>query len=691
MRMTLPTTQSDIHDDSLRPVSKPRLPVTAGLILSALMLISIQCSIYFNTFYNAETAFDAGLTLHEKALRDRPDSLVVEPPADARAKYDRAIEKAVKVLDVYPKDKKWHDDALFLLGKSYYYEKEFGKSVRRLRQLQEEYPESKYVPESYVYIARDYIGQDELAKAEEALRFALDRYPALDNDQNVSLLLVEIAIRREGKAQAIDLLEKARAGVRSPEKKLELLLRVSELYMDLNQYGKAATLLKSAPRNKKDALREYRIDRNLVMCQIRLDSLASALTLIKGMLANKLYVPYTKDILFVKGSVFAHQGRVDEAIVVFKQIVGDLGDTTALKSDTSRVASRALYELGLLYQKKKGSYKEAEKYFQLIADRAVKDTSVAPLAAKRLKAMKDLTDLRARLAARDTAVRRMQTRFTIGELFYYELDEPDSALVQFIGIAGDSARDSVYTPKSLCAAASLARGEFRDTLFSDSLYRKLIADFPGSDYIGQAQKEMRSAGAIKTRRELAEESFYAAETAWIRENDIKGAVQKFYNTYKEYSDLEIAPKSLFVAAWLADNELQKKKTAKSLYEKICDRFPASLYCIKLSQPRLKTVIDTLEALRRLQREGQSDTTRKKAAISSVKTNNAASVSASDTSSKGAADSLDVSASLGIDSTAAPAITPAKPRDTGDAFMRRPGDHGRMQGRGMPVADSLQKK
>lgn len=680
-----------MHDASLRPVSKPWRILPVWCILPALFFISLHCSIYFNTFYNAETSFDEGYALHEKVLRDHPDSLVAEPPEGARAKYDRAIEKAIKVLDVYPKDKKWHDDALFLLGKSYYYEKEFGKSVRRLRQLREEYPESKYVPESYVFIARDYIGQEELAKAEEALRFALDRYPALDNDQNVSLLLVEIAIRREGKAQAIDLLEKARAGVRSEEKKQELLLRVSELYMDLNQYEKAATLLKSAPRSKKDALREYRIDRNLVMCDIKLDSLASALTLIKGMLANKLYVPYAKDILFVKGSIFTRQGRVDEAIAVFKQIIGNRSDTTALKSDTSRIASRALYELGLLYQKKKGSYKEAEKYFQLITDRAVKDTSVAPLAAKRLKAMKELADLRAKLAARDTSVRRMQARFTIGELFYYELDEPDSALAQFTGIAGDSARDSIYTPKSLCAAASLARREFKDTLFSDSLYRKLIAEFPGSDFIGQAQKEMRSGGAIKTRRELAEESFLAAETAWIRGNDVKGAVQKFYATYKEYIDLEIAPKSLFVAAWLTDNELQKKKTAKSLYEKICDRFPTSLYCTKESQPRLKAVIDTLEALRRLQREGQSDTTRKKAAISSVKTNNVAAVSASDTSSKGAADSLDVSASLGIDSAAAPTITPAKPSDTGEAVTRRPGDHGRMQGRGMPVADSLQKK
>ena len=690
MRMILPATF--IKDNAAFPrfFLSSRPPLFAFFLFFGLLLPCIHCSIYFNTFYNAETAYDEGYALHEKVLQNYPDSLVVEPPAAARAKYDRAIEKAAKVLEVYPKDKKWHDDALFLLGKSYYYEKEFGKSIRKLRQLQEEYPESKFVPESYVYVTRDYIGQEELAKAEETLRFGLDRYPALDDDQSASLLLVEIAIRREGKAQAIDLLEKARASVRSEEKKLELLLRVSELYMDLNQYGKAAELLRSAPRNKKDALREYRIDRNLVLCEVELDSLSSALRLIKGMLANNLYVPYTKDILYVKGTIFVHQGKVAEAIAVFKQIVGNESDSTAIRSDTSRIVSMALYELGLLYQKKKGSYKEAEKYYRLVTERSVRDTSVAPLAAKRLKAMNDLADLRSKLAAHDTTVHRMQARFAIGELFYYELDEPDSALAQFTDIISDSVPDSVYMPKSLCAAASIARKKFKDTALSDSLYRKLIAQFPGSEYIRQARREMASAGPIKTRRELAEESFLAAEKAWIRENDVKGAVQKFHAIYKEYVDLDIAPKSLFVAAWLVDNELQKKKTAKSLYEKICDRFPTSLYCTKESQPRLKKVIDTLEALRRLQKEGQKETTAGKPAAKSAKTTSAAMASSSDAASNGSTDSLDESASLGLDTTTQiPA--PVNPADSGNASVPQPADTGNTQDGGVAVSDSLQKR
>jgi TolA-binding protein len=646
----------------------------------------MKCSIYFNTFYNAETAFEEGLVLHQKVLRNFPDSLVVEPPGDVRTKYDRAIEKATKVLDVYPKDKKWHDDALFLLGKSNYYEKNFSKSIRWLRQLQEEYPESKYIPESYIYIAKAYIGQEDLAKAEEILNFTLDRYPKLDNDQDLSLLLVEIAIRREGKSQAIVLLEKAQASVRSEEKRQELLLRIAELYMDLKQYEKAVGLLDTAPRNKKDPLREYRIDRNIVLCYIELDSLDRALASIKNMLASKIYVPYTKDILLVKGTILAHQGKINEAIAVFKLIIGDTQDTVKMKNDTSRIVSRALFELASLYQRKKGSYKDAEKYYRIVTERSVKDTSVAPIAQKRLDAIKRLSDLRTKLASRDTTLKRREARFTIGEVFYYELEEPDSSFAQFMQLAADSARDSLFTPKSLCAAAAIARKEFKDTLLSDSLYRRLVAEYPGSDYIDQAKREMQSAHSLKTRKEQAEMSFRDAEKKWLYENDVKGAVQAFFNTYKEYTDLEIAPKSLFVAAWLTDNELQKKKTAKSLYEKICDRFPKSLYCINEAQPRLKTVIDTLEALRRMRKEGQNDTGKKASAVTSTAGSAAPVIATADSSSplKTPIDTLDVPGAIGLDTTAG---SPAKFPDTDNSFRRRPGYRGNLTREAPKIPDT----
>jgi tetratricopeptide (TPR) repeat protein len=573
------------------------------VILIPFLAILVRCSTYFNMVYNAESAFNEGYVLHEKVLRNFPDSIVVEPPASARAKYDRAIEKAAKVLEVFPKSKKWHDDAYFLLGKSYFYEKETGKALRWFQQLLDEFPRSSFVPESYAYIAEAHILDDNLAKAEETLVFALKQYPFLDKNQRLSLLLVETAVRREGNARAVELIEKARGSAQSEKTRYDMLVRAAELYRDLGQYDKAAALLRSAPRGGKKTGQNYRVDRDLVSCLAASDSLEQALRLLDGIKEQRQYAPYRKEILFTKGTLLARQGRIDEAIGVFREVTGGgIIDSTAARADTSSYAGRAWYELGLLYQKRKSDYREAEKYFALAAERQKRDTAVTPLAERRLKAMKSLRDQRAAIAAGGATLDRYQRLFAIGELFRDELDEPDSACRQFCALAGDSAAGPVYTPKALCAAAYLMRRDKNDTLRSDSLYSLIIERFPGSDYVAAARQEMDPAPAVVTRREQAAAAFRSAEKLYLAGDDVKAAVQAYYNVYRQYADLEIAEKSLFAAAWITDNDLLKKKVAKTLYGKICDHYPKSIYCTGEAQPRLKTVIDTLEAMRRQNRK-----------------------------------------------------------------------------------------
>jgi TolA-binding protein len=569
---------------------------------SVLLLSMLQCSTYFNTFYNAETSFNDGYKLHEKVMENYPDSLLVAPPPEARAKYDRAIEKSLKVLDVFPHDKKWHDDAVFLLGKSYLYEKETGKAIRWLKQLQQEYQQSPFIPESYLYLAKAYIADDNLPKAEETLKFALDRYPFLDKDHKISLLLIEIEIRHEGKSRAIGLLEQVRSTVKSGRLQIDLLLRVAELYQGMEQYDKAIALLKKAPRDRKDALQEYRIDHNLVSCYIAVDSLKKAAQLLKTMQANKQYVPYIKEILYVNGIILARLGNVDEAIAVFKQVIGTV-DTAVLKADTSKIISKAWFELGQLYQKRKGNYKEAQKYYKLVAERTVQDSSVTSLAAARMKAINQIVDLRKRIAARDTGLKRTACHYKIGEQFFYELDEPDSACCEFSCLTRDSVIDSTFFPKALFAAGRIEREQLNDTARSDSLYRLVIARFPGTAYSRRAQEELRLSTVAKTRKEESIEAFRDAEKIYFFDNDPKAAVQAYYNVYKKYPDMDIGPKSLYAAAWITDNELQKKKIAKSLYEKICERYPESGYCKNEAKPRIKVVLDTLEALRRENKDG----------------------------------------------------------------------------------------
>jgi TolA-binding protein len=567
--------------------------------IGAFALLSIGCTAYFNTLYNAETAFKEGQKAQKKILRNYPDSLVVTPSAEIAGKYDRTIEKSAKVFETFPKSKKWHDNALLLMGKAYFYKKENEKAIRRFRQLEQEFPESDLLPEAYLYMGMAYIESDNLEKAEEILQTAQKRFPQLNNDQKITLLLINIAIRREGKSQAIALLEKTRKSIRSEELRIDLLLRTAELYVDLKQYDKAISLLKKAPRRKKYPQQSFRIDRSLFSCYRAVDSLQLAYNLLTSMLGQKQYYPYRDELLYYQGVVLNEMGNTDEAVKVFKKLTSDI-DTTTAATDTSSYKARALLELALIYQKQMEDYKKAQSYLSLAS--MMKDTTTRKIAQTRLSAFERLTKLREEVVKGDSAVSHQS--FAIGELFRFELDEPDSAYEQFLHLARDSLADTTIVPKALSQAALIARDELGDTAACDSIFKVIIQRYPASEYAKTGQEELHLPVTIRTRSDSAMDAYVAAEKLFYEKNDVKGAIRAFFELSKDYPDQPVAPKSLFAAAWFSDNILYKNLTAKKLYERICEKYDSSIYCTQQAKPRIKIVVDTLAKLDQLRRENQ---------------------------------------------------------------------------------------
>jgi len=558
------------------------------ILLSVLILIS--CSAYLNTFYNAEVVFKEANEAHKKEMRKFPDSLIA-PSTEIATKYEKAIEKSIKVLETFNKKTKWHDDALFLMARAYYFKKDMTKAIRRLNELQQNFPSSPFIPQSYLYMAKAYIEDGNLNKAEEIIEMILQKYPALDAKQEVSFLLINIAIKRGGNSQAILLLEKAYKSAKSETKRMELILRLAELYIEMKQYSKAILLLEKTSRIKDLPEQSYRMDRALLDCYMEIDSLQKALTLADGMKSKKSYENHKEEILFKKAMVLSRLGRYDEAIDILRDLTINI-DSSNVASDSSQIRARALFELAILYQKKKNDMENADKYFSL-SSRSI-DTLGREISKKRISALERLKKLREGKDSLDGPL--VSRKYKIAELFKYELDVPDSAYYHYLELSKDSSADSDYISRAISAAAFVARDELKDTLRADSLFKLLISRFPATELAKDAQKQLGVKVTIKTRQDSAYEAFCRAEDLLYKNGDVKGAVQAYYNVYRNYPDLPIAPKSLFVAAWLSDDKLEKNKTAKMLYERICEKYPESEYCKEEAKQRIKIVEDTLKAL-----------------------------------------------------------------------------------------------
>ena len=115
------------------------------MLFSTILLFS-GCA-YYNTFYNAKKFYREAEK--ERQKRERTQVVELSPEEQERLRrsgfgrgtdlnrasttemqnYQRAVEKASKVLEFYPKSK-YIDDAIMLLGECFYYRREYSKALR---------------------------------------------------------------------------------------------------------------------------------------------------------------------------------------------------------------------------------------------------------------------------------------------------------------------------------------------------------------------------------------------------------------------------------------------------------------------------------------------------------------------------------------------------------------------------------
>ena len=554
-------------------------------------------------FYNARVSYDAAYVAHRKLLKQNPDSTLAALPSEIQANYDHAIEKASKVMDEYPKNKKWHDDALLLIGKANFFKGEYEKALRSLQQLQENFPSSPFIPESYLFCGKSYLKLENYDRADEVFDFILQKYPELNAEQEVTILKVEIALSREGKAMAIDLLEKTGARIKSKEKKLELSLKTARLCMDLKLYDKAIEVLRRCPRDKKYPEKLFLIDFMLAGCYEAKGTLDKAMELILTMIDNRLYSWHASEIMLKEASIYEKMGKVDDAITTYLAIAeryASVGNTTAGAAaavstiNNQDAAETAWFQLGCIYQLKKGNFVKAKEYFNKISQNA-KDTVIRNGAVRRIKAIDTLMifiSLKDTVDTAKSSVRRDAVEFKVGELFWLELELPDSAFVHFKKLAAKS--DSLR-PKALYSAAYIARTALKDTAASDSIFAVLLQRFPANDYTKMAQKDREEKITVHTRQDSAQDAYLKAESLFVNSDSGGEAVEAFKKVYIAYPDCNQGLKALYAAGWISSEILQNNKTAYKLYRTLCDSFPKSDICINQVMPRLKTVSDTLAA------------------------------------------------------------------------------------------------
>ncbi|HKP94791.1 MAG TPA: tetratricopeptide repeat protein, partial [Fibrobacteria bacterium] len=518
------------------PVGVARM-LPAAAVLAAFFLGGC---VYFNTYYNADKAYDQAMRLHEKRMDKNPeDTLLVSP--DEKLKLERAIAKSSKVLELYPGKKKYQPKALFLIGESYLALGEYSKAILKYEELARFYPDAAEIPTADFHHAKCLFLNGQYLAARPALEKVMDHSANADFRAEAMVYLAKLELENNSPAAALDLYEKLlKDQARTPEARANAHFEAARLAFGLKQWERARGHAKDGDIKNLPTKLRYRCDMLAAECRYNLGKVQEGIAELEAMKKNRLYAASIPEIDLKLAQGFFLLRKPDRAVELLSGIPKTVPKTA--------YAAEAFYRLGEHHLRDLKDEKQAKVFFDSAAA-AGSLFEYGRLAAERSAALGRLADLR---KSTDTTAEETHYRdFMIAELFLFRLETVDSALGHLDRIVQDPRQDSSHTMRAAYARAFI-QDEFKQAKpVSDSLYRFVLEKYPNTEYAKQAERNLGLKPSVQTEEDLAHRLFLDAETARFGGGDVRGAVIPAYaKVVSGYPGTREAAKAQFVIAML---------------------------------------------------------------------------------------------------------------------------------------------
>ncbi len=549
-------------------ISRVALPIRSWRIALVVSTVLIAGCAYFNTFYNAKTYYEAGVKALDTGVAAGSDN-IPKPASDA---FGKAIEKSLKVIDIYP-ESKYIDDAFFIIGRSHFHRREFGMAERYLRQLFQEYPWSPFNDQALIWLAKVHVQLGLYEAVEE------DIAPILAQPSPPRELLTEIYILRgdiallqgdvsaamkafqEGVKLAIDAAQQA-----------ALYHQLYTLAIDEEDYAAALGFLdryaRTTPRESE------RVKARLTRVQLRqkMNDFEGAYKEIRNMVALTEFASIIPGLQLELGKIESLKGNRSAALERFIEVLEEFGNLPE--------ASEAAFRAGEIYLAELHETETAREYFQ-----RVKNTSVYYLPAQaKLKQITTFSEMNKRIhslrtqlspdtdkeidtteAAVDTTRIRIELAhalYRLGEIQLFEMEAPDTALKIMAEIVSNFSDMDVAAQ-----AAYVLYVHTQDNPEQAAFWRALMLEqYPDSPY-GRLLSDKSA-----TMGDPGLDSLMA-----LVDVKVSRSPRQALNLFREIRSQFDTEQSCFAIAYIYDEYLNQLDNAITAYDEYLALYPSGTY------------------------------------------------------------------------------------------------------------------
>lgn len=444
----------------------PRAKPTGSWIVGSILLAVFTGCAYYNTFYLAKRYYREGQKVQERGVTDAPSP-------DAIQKYDAAIRQCAKILVDYPKSK-WVDDAIYLMGASMYGKGDHAGAIKKFGELRVNAPKSPFVPDSKLMEALSRLKRKEYPEAQVLFREVDGQYPSFKRKWELYFYAGECDAGLKNHASALEWYEQAAKAAHSSRERADALRRSGDALFASERYDSAQAVYAQCLKV------EERGGRRLDLALKRGEALQELKRFDEALPFYESWKPYALaekrdgEVYLRVAACLALTGRVKDAIEGYRNLVDQYPHTN--------VAYEAQFHVGYLYESQLGDLDAAGREYEKLKSEPISE--FATQASRRALNLATLRQYRQTLLS-DTTQARARAAFLLAELYYFQLEKLDSALMQYSAVERDFPK-SPYAPKGGFARLWIYTHDEGDTVAAAALTDSIASRYRKTRYAESA-------------------------------------------------------------------------------------------------------------------------------------------------------------------------------------------------------------
>lgn len=329
---------------------------TAAFIISGCNLWN-NFTTYFNLYYNTTDIFEQAELQIKEQKKDFFSTEDIPLPGTVNTQLVKVIEKCSEILQFHS-ETDYVDDALLMIGKAFYYQKNHQKALRKFEELLAQ-KESDLTLETKLWIGKTKIQLKESESALAILNEVREQAAEEGNEEILKDAYVEEIVYRileEDYQLAVSLSNQFLEITDDDDIKAEVLFEIGKLYNKINEPENAIAAFEKVL--DYNPLYEVELGAKLELGKTlrTTDKLEDALEVFNDMKEEAKFIDSYSEIDLQIGITLKDLNRLDEAVEKLTFV-----DTSYVNSSASGIAK---YKLGEIYEYDYHNFDSAGSYYQ---------------------------------------------------------------------------------------------------------------------------------------------------------------------------------------------------------------------------------------------------------------------------------------------------------------------------------------